>query len=72
MITLKSAVVKAVRARLSEPVPQEVLDYLRKNPDDVYEFCLHIQDSYNESDRRTPVLIIGHVLKSLLCEKKGT
>lgn len=56
----------AVRAYVKESDVLSAIAYLRAHKKEVSEFCLQIEESYPESDSKTPVLMIARILQELL------
>jgi len=42
------------------------IKFLKAHKDETAEFCLQLQDSYQENDRRTPVIRLSMLIEELL------
>ncbi len=58
---------------------QELVDYLKNNPDDLYEFCLQLPEAFIKTDEqkkifknmdKTGIVELARILKFLLKEKE--
>lgn len=67
-ITLKEAVELASSNEfiLNGTRSAEILKFLYRYPSQIAEFALNVQDLYRVDDRRTPILVLSHVIEEAL------
>lgn len=63
---VEPASVEDAVSRFIEGDTQAAIAFLRKNREEVGEFCLQIRDRYSETDTATPFLEISKLIQALL------
>lgn len=50
---------------------ENVINFLKNNPEEIGEFCLQIRDIYGEKDRSTALILVAILIEKLLLKLKN-